>query len=79
MKLALYGKASVSELREYLRREGVNVTTNRILGVLQDFKSYGYVSGNLDGFVAEESLVTLVNTRAPSKAYLESDARPLTI
>lgn len=79
MKLVIYGKASVSELREYLRREDVNVPTNRIMGVLKEFRSYGYVSGNLDGFVAEKSLVEVVMTRAPSKAYLESDARPLTI
>jgi hypothetical protein len=79
MKLAAYGKASVSELREYLRREGVDVPTNRIMGVLQDFRSHGYVSGDLRGFVAEKSLVEVVKTRAPKKALLEFDSRPLTI
>lgn len=79
MRLALYGKASISELREYLRREGVNVTGNQIIGVLQDFRRCGYVSGNLDGFVAEKSLVEVVKRRAPSKAHLESNARPLVI
>jgi hypothetical protein len=79
MKLALYGKASVSELREYLRREGVAVTGNEVMGVLQEFRRCGYVSGDLDGFVAEEPLVEVVKRRAPSKAHLESKARPLAI
>ena len=79
MKLALYGKASISDLGEYLRREGVNATNGRIVGVLQDYKRYGYVSGDEDGFFAEKSLVEVVKTRAPSKAYLESDSRPRVI
>jgi hypothetical protein len=79
MKLALYGKASISELREYLHREGVTATANGIMGVLQEFRRCGYVSGDLDGFVAEGLLVEVVKRRAPSKAQLESKARPLTI
>jgi hypothetical protein len=79
MRLALYGKASIAELREYLRREGVNATSGGITRALQDFRRHGYVSGDEGGFVAEESLVDAVRTRAPSRAHLESTARPLVI
>jgi hypothetical protein len=79
MRLALYGEASVSELREYLYREGVDATNDRITGVIRDFKRCGYVSGNEKSFLAETALVEVVERRAPSRAYLESNARPLII
>jgi hypothetical protein len=76
MRLALYGGASISELREYLLRESVNATSDRITGVLRDYRRCGYVSGNKERFLAKTSLVEMVKRRAPSKAYLESSARP---
>jgi len=80
MRLAMYGKASTSELGDYLRRMGLSVASISIDSAVSDFKRFGYVSGSAtEGLVAERPLVDAVRRRAPSREHLESNSRPSTL
>ena len=79
MRLAFHGRSSLSELCSYLGREGLRATEEEIIGVLREYELHGYVVGNDEGYHAQKSLVGLVTKRAPSRAYLESKARPQVI
>jgi tRNA A22 N-methylase len=79
MRLALCGKSSLSEVREYLNRNDLNATEEQIIDVIEEYKSYGYLQEREGRYEAASPLVELVKRSAPSKEHLESKAKPLAI